>query len=141
MDKTEDLLKRLNASHDLDSLSNYLDGIEKALPDSTGTYLKKLLKEKDVTPSEVIKRSRIERTYCYQIFNGRKKPGRDKLLAISLALSLTLEETQRLLGIAKEGVLYVKSRRDSIIIYAINNKMSVLDTNFLLNQYEESELK
>ena len=137
MDKTEDLLKRLNASHDLGSLSNYLDGIKKALPDSTGTYLKKLLKEKDVTPSEVIKRSRIERTYCYQIFNGRKKPGRDKLLAISLALSLT----QRLLGIAKEGVLYVKSRRDSIIIYAINNKMSVLDTNFLLNQYEESELK
>lgn len=141
MDETEELLKRLNNSRDLESLSTYLDNIEKVIPISISDYLKAILKEKNMTPSDVIKKSRIERTYCYQILNGRKKPGRDKLIAIALALSLDLNETQRLLETAKEGVLYAKSKRDSVLIYALNNKMSVLDTNYLLNQYEEIELR
>lgn len=141
MDETEELLKRLNNSRDLESLSNYLDNIEDVVPHSISDYLKIILKDKKMTPSDVIKRSRIERTYCYQILNGRKKPGRDKLIAIALALSLDLNETQRLLETAKESVLYAKSKRDSVLIYALNNKMSVLDTNFLLNQYKEAELK
>ena len=141
MDETEELLKRLNNSRNLESLSDYLDNIEDVIPNSISDYLKTILKDKKMTPSDVIKGSRIERTYCYQILNGRKRPGRDKLIAIALALSLDLNETQRLLETAREGVLYAKSKRDSVLIYALNNKMTVLDTNYLLHQYKEAELK
>ncbi len=141
MNDTDELLKKLNNSRDLESLTDYLDKINQSFPDSISGYLKIILKEKNMTPSDVIKKSRIERTYCYQILNGRKKPGRDKLIAIALALSLNLEETQRLLEAAKEGILYAKSKRDSVLIFALNNKMTVLDTNFLLSQYSESELR
>lgn len=141
MEKTENLLKRLNSSQDVDSLSNYLDEIKSDIPNSLPDYLRKTIKDKNLSTSEVIKRSRIERTYCYQILNGRKRPGRDKLVALALAMNLSFEETQQLLSVANLGILYARSKRDSILIYAINNKMSVLDTNFLLTQYSETELR
>ena len=59
MDETEELLKRLNNSRDLESLSNYLDNIEKVIPISISDHLKAILKEKNMTPSDVIKKSRI----------------------------------------------------------------------------------
>ena len=141
MEETNDLLKRLNNSKNLEALSEYLEKIDSTDSCLLNEHIKELMKSRQINSSELIRRSRIERTYCYQILNGRKKPGRDKLISIALALNLELNETQRLLEIAKEGVLYVKSKRDSILIFAINQKMSVLDTNFLLTQYEEAELK
>ena len=141
MEKTENLLKRLNSSQNVDSLSNYLDEIKSDIPNSLPDYLRKTIKDKNLSSSEVIKRSRIERTYCYQILNGRKRPGRDKLVALALAMNLSFEETQQLLSVANLGILYARSKRDSILIYAINNKMSVLDTNVLLTQYSETELR
>ena len=141
MEETNDLLKRLNNSKNLEALSEYLEKIDSTDSCLLNEHIKELMKSRQINSSELIRRSRIERTYCYQILNGRKKPGRDKLISIALALNLELNETQRLLEIAKEGVLYVKSKRGSILIFAINQKMSVLDTNFLLTQYEEAELK
>lgn len=141
MEETNDLLKRLQNSKDLEALSDYISTIDGNNPDSFSEYLQTLLKEKEVNASELIKRSRIERTYCYQILNGRKRPGRDKIIAIALALNLNVDETQKILRIAKEGDLYAKDKRDCILIFAINHKYNLIDTNQLLNQYGEAELR
>ncbi|MCR5805336.1 MAG: helix-turn-helix transcriptional regulator [Clostridia bacterium] len=130
----------LSGSNNTKDLDKYLDQIDVISTISLDNHIKNLLKEKGMTPSGLIKASRIERTYCYQILNGRKRPGRDKVLAIALALELTLEETQRLLAIAKEGVLYPKSRRDSVIIFALNKHYSLINTNLLLANYNEAEI-
>ena len=140
MKETDELLSQLQNSADINSLNTYLNSIEGEYPETLNEYLKILLKEKKCKPSDLIKKSKIERTYCYQILNGRKKPGRDKLIAIALALNLSLEETQRMLEISKEGVLYAKSKRDSIIIFALNHQYSLIDSNELLLSYGEAEL-
>lgn len=141
MEETNDLLKRLQNSKDLEALSDYIDNMESNYPYSLSEHIKNLLKEKAINTSELIKRSRIERTYCYQILNGRKRPGRDKILAIALALNLNVEETQKVLRIAKEGDLYAKDKRDCILIFALNHKYNLIDTNQLLNHYGEAELR
>ena len=141
MEDTNELLNRLKNTNDINSLDDYLETIDNNYPESLSEYLKNLMEEKQVKATELIKRSKIERTYCYQILNGRKKPGRDKIIAIALALRLSLEETQRLLETAKESVLYAKSRRDSVLVFALNHKYSLIDTNQLLVQYGETELK
>lgn len=140
MKETNELMDALSGSNNTKDLDKYLDQIDVISAIPLDNHIKNLLKEKGMTPSGLIKASRIERTYCYQILNGRKRPGRDKVLAIALALELTLEETQRLLAIAKEGVLYPKSRRDSVIIFALNNHYSLINTNLLLANYNEAEL-
>ena len=69
-----------------------------------------------------------------------KYPGRDKIIAIAIACNMNLTECQRALEIAQEGILYAKSRRDSLIIYAINKKMSIMELNGLLEQYSLASL-
>lgn len=140
MDDTGDLLSKLNDASDINKLDKYISAIDGNYDLSFSRYLNDLMTKMDVLPAALIERSNIEHSYCYQILNGRKNPGRDKILAISLALQLDLNETQRLLKLAGEGALYPKSKRDSLIIYALEHKMSVIDTGILLDKYGEKSL-
>lgn len=69
-----------------------------------------------------------------------RPPGRDRILALCLALSLSFEETQRALTLANTGALYARRIRDSILIFALQKNLSVLDANILLSEYSEEPL-
>lgn len=100
------------------------------------TYLETLLLKKDVSKSELIKMTNLHRTYAYQIFNGQKKPSRSKIIQIALALQLDIRETNNLLSLSDNGYLYPKVRYDAIILYALEHKKSIIDTNLILDMYE-----
>jgi len=85
--------------------------------------------------ADLVKRSNLERSYCYHILNGTKKPGRDKILCLCLAAGLSFKETQRALKVSGETELYAKNRRDAVIIFAIQNCYDVKITNELLFGY------
>lgn len=56
------------------------------------------------------------------------------MIALCIAFELTVEQTQRLLRSWKLPVLYPRNQRDSIILYGISRKMSVMEINeHLLN--------
>lgn len=108
---------------------------------SLGEYLTKLLTDKNLSKQEVIERSGLNREYAYHIFSGKKKnPSRPKLLALSIAMGLNLDEIQYLLRYAGHGVLYPRNQWDAVIISAVEQRLSVLQTNELLNQLGETEL-
>lgn len=131
---TDDLLKNLENAENID---DYISRNRKNFVDmSISEYLHELLEEKNMKQADVIKRSELQQNYACQIFNGTKNPSRDKLICIAVGMRLDMEETQRLLKICNRPVLYVKNERDSIIIYAINNEMSIIDTNELLAEKE-----
>lgn len=100
------------------------------------TYLETLLLKKDVSKSELIKMTNLHRTYAYQIFNGQKKPSRSKIIQIALALQLDIRETNNLLSLSDNGYLYPKVRYDAIILYALEHKKSIIDTNLILDMYK-----
>ena len=100
------------------------------------TYLETLLLKKDVSKSELIKMTNLHRTYAYQIFNGQKKPSRSKIIQIALALQLDIRETNNSLSLSDNGYLYPKVRYDAIILYALEHKKSIIDTNLILDMYE-----
>lgn len=103
-------------------------------------YLLAKMQEKSLSPGRLWERSQIHRTYGYQILNGTKKPGRDKVIALCLALSLSLDDTQRALALAGAGALYARRTRDSLLIYAMQRNLSVLDTNLLLSGHSQEPL-
>ena len=59
---------------------------------------------------DVIKAARLDYTYGYQIFDGRKRPKREKLLQIAFGFPLSLEDTNRLLRAGGVKGLYVRSK-------------------------------
>lgn len=77
-----------------------------------------LCREKGLHRTEVIRQAGIERTYGHQLFNGTRKPSRDKALQLAIGLGLTDEETQTLLKHAGFSPLYPRIPRDAAIIFA-----------------------
>ena len=87
--------------------------------------------------ADVIHGSQLDRNYAYQIFSGTRKPTRDKLLALGFGMGLSIEEMQKVLKTSEYPVLYVKNKRDSIILFGLDKQISVGEMNELL--YEMGE--
>lgn len=56
-------------------------------------------------------------------------------MSLAFGFGLNYEETDRLLKIAGVGALYPKNKRDAIIIYALENGMSIYDTDDILKYH------
>lgn len=102
--------------------------------------LRDLLEQAGLSISEWIAAADISKSYGYQVLRGERIPGRDILLRTALALPLELEETQRLLMVGGCGALYPKIRRDAAVIFALNQKMTLLETEELLASLPERSL-
>ena len=82
----------------------------------------------------------VSKSYGYQILRGERVPGQNILLRTALALGLSLKETQRLLAVGGCGALYPRVRRDAAVIFALNQKMSLLQAEELLSSLPERSL-
>lgn len=133
---TEDLLKTLLRTDEYSQFQELKDNGVVSLAE----HLDALLDQKETSKAEVIYRARLDTVYGYQIFNGTRKPSRDKLLQLAFGFPLTYKETLTLLRIAGVGSLYVRHRRDSIIIFALNKGFSLEQLNELLEQEDEAYL-
>lgn len=133
---TEDLLKTLLRTDEYSQFQALKDNGVVSLEE----HLDALLDQKETYRAEVIYRAGLDTVYGYQIFNGTRKPSRDKLLQLAFGFPLTYKETLTLLRIAGVGSLYVRRRRDSIIIFALNKGFSLEQLNELLEQEGEAYL-
>ncbi|MBQ9234432.1 MAG: helix-turn-helix transcriptional regulator [Lachnospiraceae bacterium] len=103
-------------------------------------YFRSLPQVQKLTDSDLINLSGIEKSYYYQIFKGTRNPSRDKVLRLCIGAGLSMRETTRALELSQLAPLYPKNRRDIIISVAINQHASVLDTDTLLDKYNEEPL-
>lgn len=132
---TDELLKQLNSCNNIEE---YFKENEAYLIDITvAQYLKDMFFKKHLVKSRVFRKAEIDEIYGYQIFSGRKNPSRNTLLALCIGAEFTFEETQTALKIAGFAPLYAKNKRDSIIIYSMNNGKTVCEINEIL--YEKGE--
>ena len=133
--KTEDLIHEITTSTDI---AQYLTKNREELLDlPLHLYLKQLLSETDYKISQIADRS-CKGEYIYQVFRGIKNPSRDVVLCIALALQLACPDTGQLLRIARMPALDARNRRDSVILFALNRKLSVHETNDILYELGEA---
>lgn len=127
---TNEILSTNNIDEYLEKNEEYLNNI--SLP----SELCRLLEKNGLKKSDVIAASGITVTYGYDLFSGykNKKPSRNIILALSLAMQLDISQTQRLLKISGNGALYPRIPRDSVIMFAIKNSLSRSKTDDLLNK-------
>lgn len=105
-------------------------------------YLYQLLDEKNMKLVDLFKVAQINESYGYQLLNGRRQPSRDKILQLGIAGKFSLSEVNRLLKLCERSELYVKDKRDTILMFAINKKMTLFETeSFLMDQKIEGLIK
>ena len=135
---TDDLMESLSASDNLDSYMK--ENEDSLIQESLSDYLDRLLAQKKKTKSEVIHACECVEVTGYQIFSGTRNPSRNKLIAFAFGLELNLEETNKMLKFAGFLPLYPKSKRDSILIYAIQHQENFLKVNERLYDAGEETL-
>ncbi|MBR6360963.1 MAG: XRE family transcriptional regulator [Clostridia bacterium] len=93
-------------------------------------YLELLIASKNLKKSDIIVRGNLDKNYAYQLFNGTKtNPSRDKVLMLAFGMGLDYAETSVLLKNAKQPDLYVRDPRDSVIIFCLENHMTLIQAN------------
>lgn len=118
-----------------DFKSFYNENKEYMISETLADLLARLMEQKGLKKSAVIKRAELAEVYAYQIFSGLRVPERKKLLCLALGMGLDLEEVQTLLKCAGYSPLYVKLPFDSIILFAVCKGLSVVETNEILFEY------
>ena len=103
------MLRRLFNTTDLEKFIERNAG-EMEIP-SFHAYITNICKSIGQVPEQVIKQAGIERTYGHQLFNGTRKPSRDKVIQLAFGFKLDLDDTQKLLQIAQKSPLYPKIKR------------------------------
>ncbi len=146
---TKNVLDEINKSKTLKEGLDYIEkNIEilpdKSFPDFFNDYLAKHQEKK---LSDIIERSCLSRTYAYEIINGKKKGGRDKIIALCYAAGMTVDEVSHALTYSGNNPIYPKINRDAIIQLAFTlmnkhnpNNGSAMTLNNLLAEKGYAEL-
>ena len=136
--ETKEMLEQLKQAA---SLTGYLAEHDAEMVEaSVCRQLETLLTETGLTKGEVLRRAEINDIYGYQLFAGSRKPSRDKMVALCVGFSLTLERTQQVLKATGFAPLYPKNRRDSVLIYGIEKGQTVPQINTALYDLNEPTL-
>lgn len=132
---TDDLSQELMDEPDIDSYikENSAYFVENSITE----LITEFYERQDITKAELARRAGISEVYLHQLFSGRRKPSRDKLLCLCVGMELTIEETQRLLKQAAFAELYPRIKREAIICHGIAHHTPLNEINDKL--FEENE--
>ena len=134
MKSTDELLNEIKSTK---NILDYMEHNQEEMHLNTLTEaLDAWTAKKDLSTADVIKKSNLNSSYVYQIFRGKKYPSRDKVIALAFGLALSADETQKLLKQAGYRELYPRDKRDALLLFAINQKMNIIDANEVLYDHE-----
>lgn len=135
METTSTLFKKLSTRKNGKALLS-----QKQTAPTCARLLREILEKEKISAPEWIVGTNISKSYGYQILRGERTPGRDILLRTALVVHLSLKETQRLLAVGGCGALYPRVRRDAAVIFALNQKMTLRETEELISSLPERSL-
>lgn len=136
---TNDLFKELEADCEIE---DYLNNNTSSFVNHTlSNFWQDICEKSGMSKSNIINKSEFNYSFFYDVINGRKIPARDKIIRLALTMNLSLDDSQQALRLSDKALLYPRIKRDSIIIYALNNNLTISECNKLLNKFNEGILK
>ncbi len=113
---TTDLERKIREEQDFDEEAV----LDNKAPD-IHILINKYIIENNIPHTEIIRKLNVERSYGYQILNGKRVPTRTQLIRIGLIFKLSFKELQRMLKIAGKEVLYARNITDARVIYSLEH--------------------
>lgn len=127
---------------DLTNLVVNEDNFDIAFIDYEGAlkYLNNLIYEQNLTKAKLLKLIDHDLHNGYKYLDGSRNMNRDFLIKIIIVLYLDLTTANRLLKLFSHSELYVKIKRDYIILSGISNHQSLETINTELKKHMECDL-
>lgn len=134
-----DLFKELEADCEIE---DYLNSNTSSFVNHTlSNFWQDICEKSGMSKSNIINKSEFNYSFFYDVINGRKIPARDKIIRLALTMNIGLDNCQQALRLSDKSLLYPRIKRDSIIIYALNNSLTISQCSELLNKFNEEILK
>lgn len=106
---------------------------------SLKAWLNDALSTRELDRSTVIRRSRLNQTFAYQIFAGARRPSRDKLIQLAFGIGLGVEEASELLERGGASALRATCSRDVVIAFCLEHGLDVdACDDMLWDQHEQT---
>ena len=127
--------KILDSLSDTKSITAFLEENKEAFNLlNIGEYMELEIEKRDLVKADVIKASGINKRYFNEIIAGKKRPHRSYIIRMFLSVGLDFVDAQWYLKACEYSQLFVKTKRDSIIIYCLDKKLPVVECNKMLNK-------
>ena len=97
-----------------------------------GAWAAGLIAARGLVRSEVIRRSRLNQTFAYQILSDARHASRDKLIQLAFGMALGIDECCELLERGGVNALSTCSRRDVVIAYCLDRGLDVATCDDIL---------
>ena len=135
---TDDLSQELMSQPNLDQ---YIKENEAYFSDAGITaFLEAIYGRCGMSKAELARRAGMSEVYLHQVFSGRRKPSRDRLLCLCIGMEADLEEIQQLLKQVGYAPIYPKLKRDAIISHGILYRTPLTEINDKLFSQNEKTL-
>ena len=135
---TNDLNQELMAQPNLDK---YITENETHFTDvDISAFLLELYERCRLSKAELARQAGMSEVYLHQVFSGRRKPSRDRLLCLCIGMGAGLENVQQLLKRVGYAPLYPKLKRDAIIGHGILHRTPLTEINDKLFSENEKTL-
>lgn len=135
---TDDLRQELMNQPNLDQ---YITENETYFADlDISVFLTKLYEKCGLSKAELARQAEMSEVYLHQVFSGRRRPSRDRLLCLCIGMEASLEETQLLLSQMGYAPIYPKLKRDAIIGHGILHHTPLPEINDKLFSMNEKTL-
>ena len=136
---TDELMKILKESRSAESYIS--ENSQELTPNALMRHMDKLLAEKKITLAKAARRGQMSDSYLYKINQGVKTNiSRDKVIQICFGFGLNCDESAVLMRAANVSVLYPRIRRDSIILFCLENGKSVMECDRMLDEAGETTI-
>ena len=107
---------------------------------SLTAYLAELLRDHNLPVPDILLHRNLDRSHAYHTPHRTRTPTRNFLLRLAFLLQLSPAEAQRLLKIAGRPSMYARNRRDAAVLYGLSHKLSLEETESLLQSLREEGL-
>ena len=135
---TDDLSQELMSQPNLDQ---YITENEAYFADTDiSAFLAGIYEKCGLSKAALARRSGMSEVYLHQVFSGRRKPSRDRLLCLCIGMKATLEETQELLKQVGYAPVYLRLKRDAIIGHGLLHHTPLAEINDKLFSENEKTL-
>ena len=135
---TDDLSQELMSQPNLDQ---YITENETYFADTDiSAFLAGLYEKCGLSKAALARRSGMSEVYLHQVFSGRRKPSRDRLLCLCIGMSAKLEEANLLLKGMGYAPVYPRLKRDAIIGHGLLHRTPLAEINDKLFRENEKTL-
>ena len=128
---TEEMLALMFRERDLGQILSINESAYQEML-SFADYISAWCRNNSVIPERVIHRANLDRSYGHQLFSGKRTPSRDTVIKLAFGMEADVAQTQKMLRIARKSTLYPRVKRDTVIIYCLHNRISLIDTDIIL---------